>query len=77
MLLQVATLIRWLTLPPEAMLTSGPMLLPRAVSGSVALLQLGSVSMYMVRAFTKSHADVHVLYCCLKPLLTCSAEAEV
>ena len=39
----------------RAMITSGPELLLRAMSGSMVLLQLGSVLMFMARVTTRGH----------------------
>lgn len=49
---------------PEAMETSGPMLLPGTMSGSMTLLK----TMLMIWAYvtTKHHADVPGLDCCLR-----------
>ena len=52
---------------PEPMLTLWPVLLLLAVSGSVAIQQLGSVSMFVAH-FTKGHVDVPGLACCLNHL---------
>lgn len=47
----------WLVLPPWAMIASRPELLPRAMSGSMDLLQSGSVMMFMVTVTTEGCAD--------------------
>lgn len=44
-------------LPPKAVLAPGPRLLPRTLSGSVALLQLSSVFMAVVPVITEGHKD--------------------
>lgn len=50
------------------MLTLWPvLLLLLALSGSVAIQQLGSVAMFVAH-FTKGHADVPGLACCLNHL---------
>lgn len=42
-------------------------LLQRAVMGSVVLLQLGVVLVFMAYFATQSQADVHDVCCCLEP----------
>lgn len=47
----------WPGLPPEAMLMFGSMLPPRAMSGSKALLQSGSVLMFETQVTIKGFVD--------------------
>lgn len=49
----------WPLLPSRAIVMSKPKLWLRARSGSVVLLQLGSVVMLMSHVATKGHTDVH------------------
>lgn len=59
------TTVEWLQLlPPEDMVTVWPRLPPRAISGSVVLLQLGSMLMTVVWAATWDPVDVWGLCCC-------------
>jgi hypothetical protein len=44
-----------------------PRLQPRAISGSMTLVKLGSVPMAVACAATKDHLDVSGLGCCLRP----------
>lgn len=52
---------------PRARVMSRPGLLPRALSGSMVLLQPGSVLMPMTHAATKGHKDAQGLGCHLWP----------
>lgn len=49
-------------LPSRTVVTSGPKLLLRALSGSMVLLQLGSMLMSMTHITTEAHVN-HVLNC--------------
>lgn len=53
-------------------MTSGSVLPPRAMAGSMVLLQLGPVLMSMTHVTIKGHADVHGLCCNLNPLMALS-----
>lgn len=53
----------WHVLPPKAMVILGPVLRPRAMSGSVVLLQPAAD----VCVTTKDHEDAHDLCCSLNP----------
>ncbi|XP_052026233.1 cylicin-1 [Apodemus sylvaticus] len=57
------------------MVTSGSILLPKAMSGSMTLLKF----MLMIQAYvnTKHHADVPGLDCCLSHLLSCPNQATI
>lgn len=52
-------------LPSEVMVTSGYMLLLKAMSESVVLWHLGSVLVSQASVTTKGHVDVPGLDCCL------------
>lgn len=54
-------------LPSEAMLMSRSMLLPRAMSGIVVLMQLGFMLVSVAHVTTYGHADINGLCLCLKP----------
>lgn len=53
-------------LPMGAMVTSGPMLLLRAMSALMVLWQLGSI-MSVTHVTTKNHVDASSLDCHLSP----------
>lgn len=50
----------WPAPPPEAMVESQPVLLLKAMSGSVAMQQQGAVSMSVAHITTKDHMDALV-----------------
>lgn len=54
----------WPALSPEAIVMSGPVLLLRALSGSLVLLQLGVL--LVVCAVTRNHMEAHGLCPCCK-----------
>lgn len=54
-------------LPPGVMMASGPELLSRATSGSVALSQPGSVMMFITSVTTEDHMDAQGLVNNLSP----------
>jgi hypothetical protein len=55
----------WSGLPPEAMVTSGPMLPPGTMSGSVILWLPGSVLIIETCVTTKGHVAIHGMCCFL------------
>jgi hypothetical protein len=67
MLISRTKLIRWSGLLPEAMMTSGPMLLLRAMSGPMVLSQPRVLLMSEACVTTKGHADIPGLGCHLRP----------
>lgn len=67
LLLQEITLTEWPKLPLEFLVKSMLVLTPRATSGSVVLLQLGSVLMSVVHENHQRPCDVHCLGCHLRP----------
>lgn len=54
--------LEWPALPPEPLIMFGPKLLPRAMSGSMSLHQLGSVLMSMASVVTEG-LEVPVTHC--------------
>lgn len=54
-------------MPSKAMIVFWSLLPPRAMSGFVVLLQLGSVLTFMAPVTIEGHLDVHGLCCHLKP----------
>lgn len=63
MLLQELCQSEWSVLPPGARVISEPRRLPRTMSGSVALLQPGSVLKFVAHGNRKGHMDTQGLGC--------------